>query len=196
MVRKLVVALILVAVSVVLGATVLREPIARAAEKLTPVFVTNDAANAVPVAQQGTADVRVANASLPVQQQGTADVRVTNAALPVQQQGTADVRVTNGSLTVAPAAPVTGIGRGIGTSAGGSVGVVDSTASAISLTMSDGVTAAEIKWRDANVAFFYGPALGGERSVVLALSRPIRLDELVCSGSSGACRLGWVGAEP
>lgn len=179
MVRKLVVALILVVVSTALGATALREPIAYAAEKLTPVFVTNDAANAVPVAQQGTADVRV-----------------TNASLPVQQQGTADVRVTNGSLTVAPEAPITGIGRGIGTSAGGSVGVVDSTASAISLTMSDGVTAATIRWRDANVAFFYGPALGGERSVVLALSRPIRLDELVCSGSSGACRLGWVGAEP
>ena len=55
MVRKLVVALILVGVSTALGATVLREPIAHAAAKLTPVFVTNDAANAVPVAQQGTA---------------------------------------------------------------------------------------------------------------------------------------------
>ena len=196
MVRKLVVALVLVCVSAALGATVLREPIAHAAAKLTPVFVTNDAANAVPVAQQGTADVRVANASLPVQQQGTADVRVTNAALPVQQQGTADVRVTNGSLTVAPEAPITSKGYGIGTFAGGSVGVVDSTASAISLTMADGVTHAEIRWRDTIVAFFYGPANGGERSVVLALSRPIRIDELECGGSSGQCRLGWVGAEP
>ena len=179
MVRKLAVVLLLVCLSTVLGATVLREPIAQAAEKLTPVFVTNDAANPVPVVQQGTADVRV-----------------TNASLPVQQQGTADVRVTNASLAVAPEAPITGIGRGIGTSAGSSIGVVDSTASAISLTMSDGVTAAAIEWRGTNVAFFYGPAFGGEHSVVLALSRPIRLDKLVCSGASGACRLGWVGAEP
>lgn len=196
MVRKVGVALLLVCMSVVLGATVLREPIAHAAEKLTPVFVTNGAANPVPVAQQGTADVRVANATLPVQQQGTADVRVANATLSVQQQGTADVRITNSSLAVAPEDPITGTGRGIGTSAGGSVGVIDSSASAISLTMGAGVSAAEIKWRGTNVAFFYGPAFGGESSVVLALSRPIRLDELVCSGSSGACRLGWVGANP
>ena len=178
------VAFLLMLGSMVLGATVLREPFAWAATPFQNVIVANDASAPVPVTGQ-----------LSVQQQGTADVRVTNASVPVQQQGTADVRVTNSSLTVAPQAPITGIGRGIGTSAGGSVGVVDSTATAISLTMADGVTAAEIRWRGTNVAFFYGPAFGGERSVVLALSQPIRIDELVCSGSSGACRLGWVGAD-
>jgi len=188
------VALVLVCASSILGATVLREPIAYAAAKLTPVVVANDAANPVPVDQQGTSDVRVTNSSLPVQQQGTADVRVTNASVPVQQQGTADVRITNGSLDVAPQAPVTRGGYGIGSSAGSSVGVVDNTATAISLTMSDGVTFAVIEWRGDPVAFFYGPANGGERSVVLALSRPIRIDKLVCGGSSGQCRLGWVGA--
>jgi hypothetical protein len=192
--RKLIVALLLVVASSILGATVLREPIASAAEKLTPVFVTNDAAHPVPVDQQGTADVNVTNSSLSVQQQGTADVRVTNTSVPVQHQGTADVRVTNSSLTVAPQAPITGGGYGIGTNAGGSVGVVDSTATAISLTMGTGVTSAEIEWRGNRVAFFYGPAFGGERSVVLALSQPIRIDELVCNGSSGSCTLGWVGA--
>ena len=174
--RKLAAALVLVCASSILGATVLREPIAYAAAKLTPVVVTNDAANPVPVDQQGTADVNV-----------------TNASVPVQQQGTADVRVTNGSLTVAPQPAITDGGYGIGTAAGGSVGVVDNTATAISLTMSDGVEFARIQWRGEDVAFFYGPANGGERSVVLALSQPIRIDELVCGGSSGNCRLGWVG---
>jgi hypothetical protein len=168
----------LVAVSSILGATVLREPIAYAAEKVTPVFVTNNDANPVPV-----------------EQQGTSDVRVTNASVPVQQQGTADVRVTNNSLTVAPQAPITGGGYGIGANAGNSTPVVDNTATAISLTMSPGVTAAVIKWRGDEVAFFYGPAFGGERSVVLALSRPIRIDELECKGTSGSCQLGWVGAD-
>jgi hypothetical protein len=179
MVRKLTAALLLVCLSAALGATVLREPIAHAADKLTPVFVGNDAANPVPVAQQGTADVRV-----------------TNATLPVQQQGTADVRVTNGSLSVTPADPVTGIGRGIGANAGNSVGVVDSTATAIVLTMAGSVSHAEIRWRGANVGFFYGPASGGDRTVTMALSRPIRIDELVCSGSSGVCLLSWIGAAP
>ena len=147
--RKLAAALVLVCASSILGATVLREPIAYAAAKLTPVVVTNDAANPVPVDQQGTSDVNVTNASLPVQQQGTADVRVTNASVPVQQQGTADVRVTNGSLTVAPEPAITDGGYGIGTAAGGSVGVVDNTATAISLSMSDGVEFARIQWRGA-----------------------------------------------
>ncbi len=41
----------------VLGATVLREPIASAAPAILQVFVTNDAANPVPVHEQGTVAV-------------------------------------------------------------------------------------------------------------------------------------------
>jgi len=104
--RKIAVTLVLVCASSILGATVFREPIAYAAAKLTPVVVTNDAANPVPVDQQGTSDVHVTNSSLSVQQQGTADVRVTNASVPVQQQGTADVRITNGSLATLRPSPL------------------------------------------------------------------------------------------
>jgi hypothetical protein len=50
------VALLLVGATV-LGATVLREPIASAAPAILQVFVTNDAANPVPVHEQGTANV-------------------------------------------------------------------------------------------------------------------------------------------
>ena len=84
---------LVVVLSAILGATVLREPIAVAASPFTNVIVGNTTANPVPVAQQGTADVKVTNSTLSVQQQGTADVRVTNASVPVQQQGTAGVRV-------------------------------------------------------------------------------------------------------
>ncbi len=188
-------AVLVVVLSAILGATVLREPIAVAASPFTNVIIGNTTANPVPVAQQGTADVKVTNSSLSVQQQGTADVRVTNASVPVQQQGTADVRVTNSSLSVAPQAPITGGGYGIGANAGDSVGVVDNTATAISLTMGAGVTSAQIQWRGKDVAFFYGPAFGGQPSVVLSLPQPIRIDKLVCNGSSGLCTLGWVGAD-
>ncbi len=176
--RRVGLALLVVVLAAILGATVLREPIALAAKPVQDVLVQNTGDDPVPVKQQGTTDVKV-----------------TNSSLAVQQQGTADVRVTNSSLTVAPQAPITGGGYGIGANAGSSVGVVDNTATAISLSMSDGVTSAEIQWQGKDVGFFYGPSFGGEPSIVLALPRPIRIDKLVCNGSSGACRLGWVGAD-
>jgi hypothetical protein len=178
--RRTMLIAVLLMVGTALGAA-LHEPIAAAAEKLTPVFVTND--NSAPV---------------PVRQQGTSDVHVTNSTLPVQQQGTADVHVTNGSLSVdtTPEPAITSGGYGIGTNAGGSVGVVPKTATAISLSMSSGVSYAKIQYQGQDVAFFYGPAFGGESSVVLALSRPIKIDNLECGGTSGTCRLGWVGATP
>jgi hypothetical protein len=52
--------------SAVLGATVLREEVAQAAQAILMVKVVNTAAEAVPVSQQGTADVNVKNSSLAV----------------------------------------------------------------------------------------------------------------------------------
>ena len=59
--KAIIPALLLVLVSVVLGATVFREQVAHAASNLN-VFVTNDAAHPVPVHEQGTANVNVTNA--------------------------------------------------------------------------------------------------------------------------------------
>jgi len=56
--RAIIPALLLVLLSVVLGATVFREQVAHAAANLN-VFVTNDAAHPVPVHEQGTANVNV-----------------------------------------------------------------------------------------------------------------------------------------
>src|SRR5436309_15934899 len=60
--KALIPAFLLLLGSAVLGATVLREPIARAAAPISSVFVTNDASHAVPVHEQGTANVNVTNA--------------------------------------------------------------------------------------------------------------------------------------
>jgi hypothetical protein len=61
-------ALLVLLLSAVLGATVLREPIAYAASPFQSVLVANTADNPVPVAQQGTANVNVTNETLSVAQ--------------------------------------------------------------------------------------------------------------------------------
>jgi hypothetical protein len=59
--KAIIPAFLLLLGSMVLGATVLREPIARAAAPITNVFVTNDSSHPVPVHEQGTANVNVGN---------------------------------------------------------------------------------------------------------------------------------------
>ena len=59
--HKVLLALLLIVVSAVLGATALREPLAVAASPFQNVLVGNTADNPVPVKQQGTADVNVTN---------------------------------------------------------------------------------------------------------------------------------------
>jgi hypothetical protein len=75
MTKKLATALGLAAASAVLGATVLREPVAWAAAPITNVIVGNTAANPVPVREQNLD----ANGHVKVHEQGTADVNVKNA---------------------------------------------------------------------------------------------------------------------
>jgi hypothetical protein len=57
-------ALLLVLGSVVLGATMFPEQLARAAPGIQDVFVTNSTREPVPVHEQGTAEVSVTNAPL------------------------------------------------------------------------------------------------------------------------------------
>jgi hypothetical protein len=69
--RAIIPALLLVLVSVVLGATVFREQVAHAASNLN-VFVTNDSAHPVPVREQN-----LDSGNIKVHEQGTANVNVT-----------------------------------------------------------------------------------------------------------------------
>jgi hypothetical protein len=55
--NAIIAAFLLVLGSMVLGATVLREPLANAASPFTNVIIGNDTSNAVPVRQQGTVNV-------------------------------------------------------------------------------------------------------------------------------------------
>jgi len=73
--KALIPAVLLVVTAIVLGSTVFREQIARAAT--TPfqnVVVQNTNTNPIPVQQQGTANVNVTNSTVPVHEQGTANV--------------------------------------------------------------------------------------------------------------------------
>jgi hypothetical protein len=73
--RAIIPGLLLMLVSLVLGATVFREQVARAAPPIMDVFVTNDETNPVPVQQHGTADVNVTNATLAVKEAGEQPVQ-------------------------------------------------------------------------------------------------------------------------
>ena len=68
MARKGLVALLLVTCALVLGATVFQEQVAAAAKEILDVNVVNDAANPVPVHEQGTANVNVTNGTLSMSQ--------------------------------------------------------------------------------------------------------------------------------
>jgi hypothetical protein len=206
--RALLPAFLLVLGAVILGATVLREPIARAASPFTNVLVGNTASNPVPVTvqntdtngdvkvhEQGTADVNVTNTTVPVQQQGTADVNVTNTTLPVHEQGT--VQVTAGSTT-------DGGGSASGTPHAGSYITFNPsiTASAISVhfdsTISDIIFGSDQGGVDLvkTAAEFLGPARGGTDNLNFAFSTPITFNEFICEGTAGVCQVSWTGATP
>jgi hypothetical protein len=75
--NALVTTLLLLLGSTILGATVLREPLARAAVPIASVFVTNDPSSPVPVREQNLD----ANGNEKVHEQGTANVRVVDSSL-------------------------------------------------------------------------------------------------------------------
>jgi hypothetical protein len=75
--RALITAFLLLLGSAVLGATVMREPIAHAASAMS-VFVSNAKTNPIPVAEQNLDT----NGNIKVHEQGTATVTVANPSLP------------------------------------------------------------------------------------------------------------------
>jgi hypothetical protein len=91
--RTILVTLVLVA-GVAVGATALREPVARAAKKVPSFFIANDSSTPVPVRGQN------GNSSAPIKPHGTAKVNVTNtipgpaAGGPLAASGTATVAGT------------------------------------------------------------------------------------------------------
>lgn len=93
--KALIPAFLLLLGSTILGATVLREPLAQAAAPIASVFVSNDASSPIPVREQNLD----ANGNVKVHEQGTANVNV------------------NGVVTTQPAQPANSFSlapRGIG----------------------------------------------------------------------------------
>jgi hypothetical protein len=87
---------LLIVGATILGATVLREPIAQAGSTVSATIIGPlDGSGNVKVHEQGTAAVH---------EQGTANVNVTNSSVPTHEQGTANVNVTNSTLSVTPPA--------------------------------------------------------------------------------------------
>ena len=125
--------------------------------------------------------------------QAVLQVKVVNTPdtpVPVQQQGTTDVNVTNGSLSVTPRAPATRGGQRVQVPVGPSV-LLGSPVTASALVVQFRNSASEIIFfhEDQIAARFPGPG-----PLVLPLNRPIKFDELDCSGPDGAsCDLGWAG---
>src|SRR5262245_50466918 len=78
--------LLVVVGATILGATVLREPIASAAQNVGATIIGPlDASGNVAVHEQGTANVNVTNATVPVHEQGTTAVRSANDEITLRQ---------------------------------------------------------------------------------------------------------------
>src|SRR5262245_48194381 len=124
--QKVLVVLLVIGISAVLGATVLREPIAAATTAATTPFQ----------------NVIVSN--------------IPDKPVPVKQQGTVDVNVTNGSLDVAASTPVTGGGGEDFTASGVTKTLSDpGVASALQLNFVNGATKVGLSYQGAVVAFFF-----------------------------------------
>jgi hypothetical protein len=175
--KALIPAFMLALASTVLGATVLREPLAWAAAPIASVLVTNDESNPVPVREQNLDP---------------------DGHIKVHEQGTADVHVTNGSLRVTPE-PQPAAGGGGSYTASACPGEVNFErtiiASALQIAWFE-TTGAFVKLRrgTSQVADIFGPLVTGERQVVLSLTRPIAFDNFLCHGSSDVV-ISWVGDE-
>ena len=162
-------ALLLIVVGVALGATVFRTDIAQATRLAQSVTVDNTPAQAVPVREQNIDG---------------------NGNIKVREQGVVRVR---------PATPITSGGNAVSLLGGSDHELAGpATATALSIRMTADVAWVELRLQGVGVpAFFYGPAFGGNFSIVLGLTRPIAFDHVSCSGpSSERCSVGWVGDGP
>jgi len=185
--RAIIGALLLISVGVALGATVFRADIAQATGLAQAVTVDNAPANAVPVREQN----RDGNGNVKVHEQGTANVNVTNSAL---------------SVTAPPVSDGGGLLRLVGN--GETNFSFGTMASALTIHLSDGVFLMTLRYcsqlpcgsggQDATVVAFDGPNAFGRANYDLALTRPIRFNNMRCLAfsSSDTCSMGWVGNEP
>lgn len=181
--RPVIAALLLLLGSAILGATILREPIAGAARLAQSVVISNTPDQAVPVREQN--------------KDGSGNIKV-------HEQGTANVNVTNSGLSVVPLPlpPVTD-GGGFQTIGSATPPITYSfqqpvVATALAIHMTGPVTSVGLEYQGHAVAAFRGPQDDiGSPSVDLALTRPVAMDSFACWGSPGGyCTVSWVGAEP
>jgi hypothetical protein len=179
--RSVITAILVLLAGTVLGGTLFRAPIghtAEAASSVLNVFVTNDSTHPVPVREQNLD---------------------ASGNIKVHEQGTANVNVTNSSLAVASPAPITGGGGAGQAAAGGSPFSVVPTAVATALIihMNSEVNSTALQLNGALVDNFLGPGGGGNADIVLALTRPIEFDQIICFGvSGGLCGVSWIGNSP
>jgi hypothetical protein len=180
--RALIPAFLLLLGSAVLGATVLREPIAKAASPIASVFVTNDASNPVPVREQNND----ANGNIKVHEQGTANVNVTNSGLSVKPQLASP---TNASFGYGLSSP----GGHTETQMFGKT--IDLTY--IDVTMNnDDASLYEVSFYDGSSFAFGlpGPAYEAQqRDYRIALTQPVRADRIEFNCAS-ACRFFALGS--
>jgi hypothetical protein len=145
------------------------------AAQISSVFVTNDAAHAVPVHANNTD----ANGNLKVHEQGTANV-----------QGTVNVEQV----------PVTSGGDFaiIDCSGEGTQEVHQGVATALVIHMQSGVDAMQLRNSGSLILDLEGPGDGALADVNLPLTRPIQFNTIECISSSAANRLivGWIGNNP
>ena len=97
--KKLSFAALLLLAATLLGATVLREPVADAATATLNVFVTNDSAHPVPVHEQG--NVKVSEQAV-TQLIGAGKVSRTSRVGPFDVRGFKQVRITVGDFSCNP----------------------------------------------------------------------------------------------
>jgi hypothetical protein len=164
-----------------------------AADQLFSVFITNTAANPVPVS--GTLTVTNPPASPLAIHETNTDA---NGNIKVHEQGTADVNITNSSLPVGPPSPVTGGGGTQGVSGPSTVHIATETATFLSIHMD--LTVGFVLLADGSnvVGLFIGPGDSGEANINAPLSRPITFDTIECAVTvgSGNCRVDWIGNSP
>jgi len=172
--RALIGALLLIAVGVVLGATVFRTDIAQATGLAQGVTVTNTPAQAVPVREQNLDG---------------------NGNIKVHEQGTANVSVTNSSLSVAPRlATKTGGSASISAAAGldADVGFSFGTVNASMVTVTSQVGTGIITFQNTNSTNGTSTVLqfpleaGAQFIVPLVEAIPINNVHLHCSTSCSA----------
>jgi hypothetical protein len=163
--------------SAVLGATVLREPLAQASAPIASVFVSNDASSPVPVREQNLD---------------------ANGNVKVHEQGTAKVDVTNSSLPIAPPAPVTGGGGWGGATVGSPRTLQPVTAIAVQAAFNPEAVVVLLSYQGNVVSSFVAPAEDAvPRSTAVAFARPIMFDKIECLGAEGGgCTIAWTGARP